>query len=500
MHPLQTGQIVNYSSGGTEIGGLTNGLAYYVIRDTNKTIKLATTYANAIAGTAINLTSSGSGTHRFTYESGRATATAVMTGGHLVRTVITAEGSGYTTIPTVVFGTEWASTTALSLNQQVFYSNRLYTVTTAGTTSSTAPVHITGSATNGTVTLQYVGSPITGTALMKYGSGYSSIPTVNINSLTGSGGSLTLSGVKSEAKLMPIFEGGQLTSVQIDDGGVGYSYASLTVNGDGSSATISADLSPGDINTLQANVELLTVDGKVFVADIISGGYGYAAATVTVDGDGTGATATAVLENGRVKKIHITNYGSGYRWATITISGNGYGAKARAIISPYGGHGKNSVNDLYARTLMFYSNISSDKNQGFIVNNDYRQSGIIKNPSQYNSTYAVTNIIASACWVISGSISTTFFPVDSIITVANSTKRFRIVTNTGTGILAQSLDNYVPIIGTTFVNSGGNTFSASAVTSPTIDKYSGDLLFIDNKQGFTPTADQSVTLRTIIKF
>jgi hypothetical protein len=233
---------------------------------------------------------------------------------------------------------------------------------------------------------------------------------------------------------------------------------------------------------------------------MISGGYGYASATVTINGDGTGATATAVIVNGVITKITMTNYGSGYRWATATITGNGFGAKIRPIITPYGGHGRNALTNLFSRTLMFYSNVSSDKNQGFDVNNDYRQAGILKNPRQYNSTYALTTILASACWVIAGTISTTFFPADSIITVANTNKRFRIVTNTGDSVLAQSLDNFQPVIGTTFVGTGGNTFSASAVTAPTADKYSGDLMFIDNKSGFTPTADQSVTLRTILRF
>jgi hypothetical protein len=67
-------------------------------------------------------------------------------------------------------------------------------------------------------------------------------------------------------------------------------------------------------------------------------------------------------------------------------------------------------------------------------------------------------------------------------------------------MLLQSLDNYVPVVGTVFVNPDGVTFSSSGVTPPTADKYSGHILFIDNKQAFTPTADQTVTLRTVIKF
>jgi hypothetical protein len=50
------------------------------------------------------------------------------------------------------------------------------------------------------------------------------------------------------------------------------------------------------------------------------------------------------------------------------------------------------------------------------------------------------------------------------------------------------------------LNSIAQTFSAAGVTAPTADKYSGHILFIDNKQAFTPTADQTVTLRTVIKF
>jgi hypothetical protein len=501
VHPLKTGESIIYTAGSAAIGGLVTGQTYYVIRESQTKIKLASSNANALAGTSINLTSAGTGTQTFTYVIGTATAVAVMQGGRLAKIIITNGGAGYLSAPTVVFGTQWTASTALTVGQQVFFSNRLYTVTSAGTTGSSAPVHISGAASNGTATLTYAGFPITAVATLKFGSGYDiASPAVTVGSLSGTDAEILFTGIKSEAKLVPYFEDGQLAAVQIDDGGIGYSYAVLTVTGDGTGAELTADLSPGDINTLQANTELLTLDGRIMSIQTISRGYGYATASVVIDGDGTGATANAVIENGYLKKIVMTNYGSGYRWATATIVGNGYGAKIRPVITPYGGHGKNSLNGLFARTLMFYSNVSADKNQGFAVNNDYRQTGIIKNPRQYDSTYAVTTILGSACWVIAGNISTTFFPVDSIVTVADTNKRFRVVTNTGNAILVQSLDNFEPVIGTTFVGNGGYTFTASAVSAPSVDKYSGDLMFIDNKSGFTPTTDQSVTLRTIIRF
>jgi hypothetical protein len=66
-HGLKTGDAVVYDSGeGTAIGGLTKGTTYYVIASGTSTVKLATTAANATAGTAIDLTTAGSGTQSLT--------------------------------------------------------------------------------------------------------------------------------------------------------------------------------------------------------------------------------------------------------------------------------------------------------------------------------------------------------------------------------------------------------------------------------------------------
>ena len=62
-HRFVQGQRVTYNNGGgSNIGGLTNGTAYYVIEDTAHTIKLATNASNAASLTAINLNAVGGGT------------------------------------------------------------------------------------------------------------------------------------------------------------------------------------------------------------------------------------------------------------------------------------------------------------------------------------------------------------------------------------------------------------------------------------------------------
>jgi len=429
-----------------------------------------------------------------------ATASVIMTGTSVRTVVISNSGDNYTSTPSVTLGTSWTAATALTLQQQVYVANRLYTVTTAGTTGGVAPTHTSGSASSGTATLAYAGRPATGSVVLRYGTGYSSLPTVTISSTSGTGATAYLSGIKSEAKLIPLLNSGELIGVEIEDGGIGYTYANLTVTGDGTNAELSADLSPGDVSTLQANTELLTVDGRIMSIKVISGGYGYAGATITITGDGTGAAAEAITENGKIKKIRMTNYGQGYRWAQVTISGSGFGATARAIMTDFGGHGKDSINGLYARSLMFYSNVSRDKNQGFDVNNDFRQIGIIKNPRKYGSTYSLDSILASACFVVNGSINTNNFVKDQTIYLSNNGARFRIVNLTSNSALVQSLDNAIPVVGSVLTNDASQNFTVSGLTLPTVDKYSGDLLFVDNKQAFTPTADQTVTLRTVIKF
>lgn len=434
-------------------------------------------------------------------DSGGGTASAVLQNGSLISVLVTGSGS-YTTIPTVTIGTQWTSSTLYTTNQQIFYANRLYTVTIGGTSGSSAPTHGSGSATNGTATLTYAGITATAAPTMKCGAGYSKAPVITISDPSGVNGLITAATTISSARLVPIITSGQITGVQIIDGGIGYSVATIDINGDGTGAQLTPSLSIGDINSLQTNVELLTVSGKLMNIPVVSGGYGYTTATVDIIGDGTGATATATVTTGRVSKINIVTQGYGYTWATITISGTGNGATARAIIPPYGGHGKNALNELKASALMFFSDISNYKNQGFTVNNDYRQIGIIRNMYRYGTTYIATNVFETACWVAYANTNTTTFPADSMIAEFSTNSRFRIVTNIGSAMLLQSLDNYTLDVGKVMylVSNPAQTFTMLDVAPPTIDKYSGDLMYIDNRQAFTPTEQQTVTLRTIIGF
>ena len=62
-HRFVQGQRVTYNngSGGSNIGGLTDGTVYFIIKEDHNTIKLATTASNASNGVVVNLTGVGGG-------------------------------------------------------------------------------------------------------------------------------------------------------------------------------------------------------------------------------------------------------------------------------------------------------------------------------------------------------------------------------------------------------------------------------------------------------
>jgi hypothetical protein len=64
---LLTGTRVRLTTTTTLPAGLALATDYYVIRVTDSTVKLATSYANAVAGTAINITDAGTGTHTMSW-------------------------------------------------------------------------------------------------------------------------------------------------------------------------------------------------------------------------------------------------------------------------------------------------------------------------------------------------------------------------------------------------------------------------------------------------
>jgi hypothetical protein len=326
---------------------------------------------------------------------------------------------------------------------------------------------------------------------------------------------LSVTTEKTRAHVAPIIDisAGQIVGVVIVDGGVGYTTASIRISSQtGVGAELLVDTSFGSLDSRQANIELLAVPGSINAIRVVNPGTGYASAQAVITGDGVGCTGTVVLDDaGSVTKINVTNPGIGYTKARVDITGSGTSvtpAYARCIVSPPTGHGRNAIRELAARDLTIATSIAADKNQGFEVLNDYTQVGLIKNPQQFSTTLFATTTRGSACYSVSGNFNYSNIEIDDILGDKNG-NQFRVIakprvnpTETIWPVLLQDLDNIPPVAGEplTKLNTEDVIVAvASSVTLPTIDKYSGDLLFVNNIFPFEPTDQQTISLKTTIK-
>lgn len=310
--------------------------------------------------------------------------------------------------------------------------------------------------------------------------------------------------------LLPyINQAGELEDVVITNRGEGYTYLNLDVIGDGTGANLSAVLSTGDLDTRQADVELSAIDGAIYSFRVIDRGEGYSHANVSIIGDGSGFQGNVVLTNSNsISHITVNNPGSGYTYANVIITGDGANANLKAILSPQDGHGSNPVKELFADTIMLYSSINVEKIHGLDVNNDYRQYGIIKDLKKYSNDTSYANAIGTPCILVTVDTLTdslaNALADDTVLELSqDTTRKFEVVeTNpANTQILLTVLNNYIPTAGQ-FLNdplTDSNYQILSVDRQPTINKFSGDLIYIDNRTSVSYSDDQLVTIRTILR-
>lgn len=366
------------------------------------------------------------------------------------------------------------------------------------------------------------GGLITGIIIDDPGFGYASTPLVSISdvNVTDSADFAYAYCItqKNPAFIEPIINSltGEINNIAIVANGEGYTTASInvyslgingTVNTIGSGASIVPNTNVGELDTKQANQELLAKNGAIHVIKVTNGGSGYTVATVALSGDGSGCTATPILEDGVVTKIIVNSIGSKYTQLNVTIVGDGSGATAKAIISPLGGHGKNAINELYGRTILFYGRVTKDAIKSVTINDGYRQVALMKKLKKYSDNLSFNTFSGTTCYKITGLTDVpSAFAVGNILHISSGTNkyRYRLVAKTQYSVLLTAIDNVSnPSIGQSLLklsdpnNSSSAvlyTYGISEVVLPDIDRFSGDIIYRDNRAAFIPTTDQFITI------
>lgn len=316
---------------------------------------------------------------------------------------------------------------------------------------------------------------------------------------------IVLIGDGEDAKLTPyINENGQIDDIIIENRGHGYTYLDIEILGDGNNANAYANFYIGDLNTLQSIVELSAIDGAIHALRIDAGGDNFTHANVTISGDGTNFVGNVIISNNTIDKVEIINPGKDYTHANVIITGDGGNANISAILSPPGGHGFDAIQELNAHTIMIYSTINNEKNQGLFVNNDYRQYGIIRNIKNHTKTELYEDTLGSSCYLANVTNKVGLTSDLKLVVADNEEKVFDVVSvdDNSTKVLLLNKNNYELQNSDVLIDKETNqTYTVYEVIAvPQINKFSGDLIFIDNRTTISYSDKQLVTLKTVIKF
>lgn len=247
----------------------------------------------------------------------------------------------------------------------------------------------------------------------------------------------------------------------------------------------------------------------------------------------------------------------------ITNSATNKNAEFEIIIPPPGGHGYDIYKELGATKTLLYSRLENDDlNPDFIIGNQFARIGIVKNPTSYNSTSLLTTQKASALYALklTGLTTSTTFTLDSNITqtvgVASTAIGRVAAWDSRTGVIKYWQDRYVAIssqkdaydnyispqygyklndftanpdtggsitivggtnnlaIQTNFGTSNNpgitttiNNFTyylgqsfIKGVSTPEVQKYSGEMLYIDNRPSITRSSNQKEDIKVILQF
>lgn len=138
--------------------------------------------------------------------------------------------------------TPWVATTAFSKEEILNVADRFYRVTVAGTTSSTAPIHTTGSVVNGTATLEYM--------VPAY---YSAVDVLNkVKSLDGINSGLDADVVRGLTPYSTMPGTTDKSSIVIRDSSGNFVANTITATLNGNASTATSAVSANNANTLNS--------------------------------------------------------------------------------------------------------------------------------------------------------------------------------------------------------------------------------------------------------
>ena len=285
---------------------------------------------------------------------------------------------------------------------------------------------------------------------------------------------------------------------------------------------------------------------------------------VPIKGNGSGAECTITINSSsQVSDVTVSSQGSGYTYGSVDLVAGGVPTgttrpELDVIISPQGGHGADIYRELGAFNVLLYSRIENDsQNPDFITGNQIARIGVVENPKAFNSSslLSVDKATASGALKLVGSgYSSATFTADAYFTQtigAGETAAGRVVSyDQTTGVLKFWQDRSLagfntvgtavtqPLYGfklnafTASPSTGGNitivpstgsnlaidtSFTGvstvinnrthflgqeftNGIGDPEVKKYSGNIIYVDNRPSITRSSTQKEDIKVILQF
>lgn len=296
------------------------------------------------------------------------------------------------------------------------------------------------------------------------------------------------------------------------------------------------------------DVKNAAVDGSIDTVVIKNGGAGYTDNNVTgytnvpIRGDwaqngGSQALATVKVTSGAVSEVTITTPGSGYTYAYVNVNATeitGVGSPSttavlEVVLPPSGGHGANIFKELGTKRVMINSRVAYDENQEFPVDTDFRRIGILRDPLEAGGGAASGSTYSALTAIKFPSATSASFNIDEVVTQTTTGASGKVVSwDSGTKILKIYQSSYEHIAtgdqgGDLTPFSGGNAITgagsgsvetpdtayssttsnltfANGYSTPEVKKYTGDIIYVENRRTVSRSIDQIEDVKLVVEF
>ena len=322
----------------------------------------------------------------------------------------------------------------------------------------------------------------------------------------------------------------------------------------------STDNSAVRANAVDGSIKVVTISNRgvgIGTADAVY-------TKVPIKGNGSGAECTITIDSSsQVSDVTVSTQGSGYTYGSVDLVAGGVPTGTTrpvldVIISPPGGHGSNIYRELGAYNVLLYSRIENDnENPDFVTGNQIARVGLVCNPQAFDSTSLLSVDKATACSALrlSGAgYSSATFTADSYVTqtiATGTTAAGRVVSyDQTTGVLKYWQDKALAGFNTvgaavtepaygfnlnaftsspdtggalTIVPSSGSSLAidtsftgvstvinnrtyylgqefTNGIGNPEVKKYSGNIIYVDNRPSITRSSTQKEDIKIILQF